>query len=308
MLTCDQYLMPQGLDEALAFLEQHRGACRVVAGATDTLPAVREGRWGDLHVATVIDISGIAELSGAALRGDRLWIGAATPIQRFLDDELLRAQAPVMPYCAVWFADDQLRETATVGGNLVNASPAADATPPLIAMNASVRLLRHAGGKRQERSMKLTEFVTGPARTKLEDGELLVGIECDALAGYGAAFEKVGHRRSLVISTVCIAALVRPDATGERFADVRLAVGAIGPVPERLDDCEAMLQGAPIGGEMIRQAAALAARRVQSRTRREYRGEVVASFVERAVIDALADAGIRIDDATPVKEARHVLS
>lgn len=306
MLTCDQYLVPRELEEALVLLERHRGECRVVAGATDTLPAVREGRWGDIHVPVVVDISGIDELRKVELREGRLWVGAATPIQRFLDLPLLREHAPVMPYCAVWFADDQLREAATLGGNIVNASPAADATPPLIAMNSSVRLARHENGRRCERAMPLADFVTGPARTGLEEGELLLGFECDSLAGYGGAFEKVGHRRSLVISTVCVAALVRPDAERKRFEDVRLAIGAIGPTPSRLDDCEAMLRGKPIDPDMIRRAAALAARRVQSRTRREYRSEVAASFIERAVVEALADAGIRIDDVTPMKETDHV--
>lgn len=308
MLTCDRYLTPQGLDEALALLERYRGACRVVAGATDTLPAVREGRWGDLHVETVIDIGGVVELGGVELRNGRLRIGATTPVQRCLDLPLLREQAPALPHCAVWFADDQLRETATVGGNLVNASPAADLTPPLIAMDADVRLARSVEGRRQERVMKLAEFVTGPASTALEEGELLLGVECDALAGYGGAFEKVGHRRSLVISTVCVAAFVRPDAAGKRIEDVRLAIGAVGPVPERLEDSESMLRGRPVDAVRIREAAGLAAGRIRSRTRQEYRREVLVKLVERATIDALADAGVICNEGAQAQETRHVLS
>ena len=105
----------------------------------------------------------------------------------------------------MWFADDQIRAQATVGGNIVNASPAADATPCFIAHEAEVELAKSAGGKIVRRRMALDRFVTGPNRTALEDGELLVAIECDALPGYGGSFEKVGHRRSLVISLVCLA-------------------------------------------------------------------------------------------------------
>ena len=82
--------------------------------------------------------------------------------------------------------------------------------------------------------MKLEQFVTGPNQTALEDGELLIAIECDAFPGYGGSFEKVGHRRSLVISIVCLATLVKLDAQGRKIEDVRLAIGGIGPVPQRL--------------------------------------------------------------------------
>lgn len=306
MFSCDQYLVPQTLDEALASMGRHRGAYRVVAGATDTLPATRAGRWGDLHVPVVVDISGIDELRRVELQGDRIWIGATTSIQRFLDSPLLREHLPVMPCCAVWFADDQLREAATLGGNIVNASPAADATPPLIAMNATVVLVRRDGGERRTRTMRLENFITGPATTQLQEGELVVGFECDSMAGYGAAFEKVGPRRSLVLSTVCVAALVRPDRDGQRFEDARLAVGAIGPTPARLDDCERALIGEKITRDVIRRAASLASTRVQSRSRRAYRSEVVANFVEQALLDALAHGDIRFDAPTPAVEMSYV--
>src|SRR5262249_21894123 len=150
--------------------------------------------------------------------------GAATPIQRFLDNRDLSRALPAMPRCAVWFADDQIRAQATVGGNIVNASPAADATPCLIAHAAEVELAKRSGGKIMRRRMSLDQFWTGPNRTAFEDGELLVAIECDALQGYGGSFEKVGHRRSLVISLVCLAAVVKLDAHGRLIEDVRLSI------------------------------------------------------------------------------------
>ena len=91
--------------------------------------------------------------------------------------------------------------------------------------------------------MKLDRFVTGPNRTALEEGELLLAIECDALPGYGGSFEKVGHRRSLVISLVCLATLVKLDAEGRQIEDVRLSIAGIGPKPLRLNDVENFLRG-----------------------------------------------------------------
>ena len=295
MLDCDQYLMPATLDEALDLMERHKGRHRVIAGATDLLPATRQGRVGDIHVPVLIDIGGLESLKDVRLVGKRVRIGAATPIARFMDDPVLKEHLPIMLHCAVWFADDQLREAATLGGNLVNASPAADAMPPMIAMNGAVIMERLENGRRDRRALPIEEFVTGPGRTRLREGELVTAVECDSMAGYGGAFEKVGHRRSLVLSTVCLAALVKPDRDGRVFEDVRLALGAVGPVPCRLRDCEATLVGQPISRAVIEAAARLVPDRVQSRTRREYRAEVVANFLTRGVRDALAELGIGQD-------------
>ncbi len=214
MLTCDEYLTPPTLAEAFAALARHRGRCRVVAGCTDTYPWAREGRAGDVDIPVLIDVSKIPELNELRIDDKRVRLGAATAIQRFLDDPRLARALPEMPRCAVWFADDQIRAQATVGGNIVNASPAADATPCLIAHEAEVELAKDDGGKIARRRMKLADFVTGPSRTALEEGELLTAVECDALPGYGGSFEKVGHRRSLVISLVCLATLIKLDAAG----------------------------------------------------------------------------------------------
>src|SRR5581483_6495170 len=135
MLTCDEYLTPASLAEAFAAMANNRGRYRVVAGATDTYPWAREGRAGDVHVPALIDVSKIPELNERTVGDKIVRLGAATAIQRFLDDAALGRAMPCMPRCAIWFADDQIRAQATIGGNIVNASPAADATPCLIAHN-----------------------------------------------------------------------------------------------------------------------------------------------------------------------------
>ncbi len=296
MLYCDEYLMPATLDEAFAMMADHRGRYRIVAGATDTLPWAREGRAGDVHVPTIIDISRLEELAGHRIGGGRADLGANVTFGALLEDPVLRTTLPVMPYVSVWFADDQIRAQATLGGNIVNASPAADGTPALLALNAELILESKDGADRGRRSIALSEFIRGPGRTALNDGELVTRIVCDALPGYGAAFEKVGHRRSLVISTVCVAALVKPDAEGRRFEDLRVAVAGVGPIPARLEETETALIGQPIEGEAIRAASALSADRVKSRTRQDYRRDVLATFIERAVTDALADAHVAVFD------------
>jgi xanthine dehydrogenase FAD-binding subunit len=291
MLICDQYLTPASLDEAFAAMAEHRGRHRIVAGATDTLPWAREGRAGDVEIPVLIDVSKIPELNERRADGKRVRLGAATPIQRFLDDPALGVALPVMPRCAVWFADDQIRESATIGGNIVNASPAGDAIPPLITHDAVVELVSRRGGKIAQRRMPLVQFITGPGKTALQPDELLVAIECDALSGYGGSFEKVGHRRSLVISLVCLAAAVKLDDTGSKFEDVRLAIGGIGPVLSRLTDVEAFLRDGPVSAERLERAAEMPVELVASRTRQAYRREVVRGFMLRGLVDAVRNAG-----------------
>jgi carbon-monoxide dehydrogenase medium subunit/xanthine dehydrogenase FAD-binding subunit len=297
MLTCDHYSSVRSRDEAFDAMAAHSGRFRLVAGATDLLPWAREGRAGDVHVETLIDIAGIPELKErAVMRGGRVRLGAATPFQRFLDDPALVQNLPCMPRCAIWFADDQIRESATLGGNLVNASPAADGVPPMLALNATVELAARRDGAVRRRTLPLAVFVQGPGRTVLADDEILVAVECDALPGYGGAYEKVGHRRSLVISVACVAAAVRVDRTGRHFDDVRLAVGGVGPKPLRLADVEALLRGAPIDAPTIREAAAFPLDLVQSRTRQAYRREVLQGFIARALVQAASAAGADTDD------------
>ncbi len=291
MLICDEYITPSSLADAFAAMTRHRGRYRVVAGCTDTLPWAREGRAGDVEIPVLIDVSRIPELIARRVDDKRVRLGAATPVQRFLDVPELARALPAGPRCAVWFADDQIREQATVGGNIVNASPAADVTPCLIAHDAEVELARSENGAVARRRMSLTDFVQGPGRTALQEGELLTAIECDALPAYGGSFEKVGHRRSLVISVVCLAALVKLDAQGRRVEDARLSIAGIGPKPLRLSEVENFLRGAPLDTGRLEQAAEMPVALVASRTRQEYRRDVVRGFMLRGLVNAAKRAG-----------------
>ena len=298
MLSSDAYLMPTTLAEALSVWNGAPDGSRLVAGATDLLPWAREGRAGDVHVPQFIDVSRVAELDGYTLEAGRLRLGANVVYQAFLEDETLKANLPCMPYCSVWFADDQIRRQATLAGNIVNASPAADGTPPMVALNAEIEMARVENGAIERRRVPVADFVTGPGKTTLAAGEIVTAVICDACPGYGGAFEKVGQRRSLVISTVCAAALVKTSEDAGRFEDVRLALGGVGPVPLRLREIEARLKGEPVSAELIDDVSGMTDGLINSRTRRAYRADVVRGFIRRALINALADG----QKAKPVVE------
>jgi carbon-monoxide dehydrogenase medium subunit/xanthine dehydrogenase FAD-binding subunit len=305
MLTCDSYLSPGSLGDALAAVAASDGRFRFVAGATDLLPWAREGRAGDVHVPLMVDISGVPELKTIEMRDRRVWIGAATPFQRFLDHPDLVRSVPAMPDCAIWFADNQIRESATIGGNIVNASPAGDGIPPLLAANATVELAALRDGNIQRRSMTLQDFIQGPGRIAAEHDEILLGVECDALDGYGGAFEKVGHRRSLVISVVCLSAAVKMDPSGRNFKDVRLAIGGVGPMAKRMTEVEERLNGQPVGADLLREMMLGCDRFVQSRTRQEYRKLVAPGFLARGLAKAIKKAGAHAVACDIAEEVAH---
>ena len=308
MLSCDVYHLPKTLAEALILWQDAPAGSRLVAGATDLLPWAREGRAGDVHVPHLVDVSRVAELDGHAIDGDRVRLGANVVYQAFLEDPALKAHLPCMPYCSIWFADDQIRRQATLAGNIVNASPAADGTPPMVALNAEIEIASLAGGTVARRTLPVDSFVTGPGQTALKTGEIVTAITCDSCLGYGGAFEKVGQRRSLVISTVCAAALVRTSADGQHFADVRLALGGIGPVPVRLSDIERRLVDQPISEEIIADVSQATDGLINSRTRHAYRTDVVQGFIRRALTNAIRDGLKRPSAANPEQQqqASHV--
>jgi carbon-monoxide dehydrogenase medium subunit/xanthine dehydrogenase FAD-binding subunit len=305
MLTCDAYLSPVSLKDALAAVAASDGRFRFVAGATDLLPWAREGRAGDVHVPLMIDIAGVPELKTIEMRGDRIWIGAATPFQRFLDRSDLVAAMPGMPDCAIWFADNQIRESATIGGNIVNASPAGDGIPPLLGANASVELAALRDGQIRRRTMPLSDFIKGPGLTAAKHGEILLGVECDALTDYGGAFEKVGHRRSLVISVVCLSAVVRMDASGHRMEDVRLAVGGVGPTATRMTSLEERLSGQPVNANLFRELMGACDSFIKSRTRQQYRKFVTPGFFARALAKAIKKGGAHGEACAIAEEVAH---
>ena len=289
MLICEDYRMPVTLPDALKLWESAPDGSRIVAGATDVLPWAREGRAGDVRVPMIVDITRVKGLCGWEYKMGRIRLGAAVPLQSFLTDSDLMAHLPFMPYCAVWFADDQIRQQATMVGNIVNASPAADCTPPALAADGLVEIARLRGGDVVKRRVAVKEFVQGPGQVDLGRGEIVSAVDCESLAGYGGSFQKVGHRRSLVISVVCAVAAVRIDRSSRRFEDVRLAIGGIGPVPIRLVEIEKALAGLPVSDDDWTNACELPGDLIASRSRRGYRRSVSAGFVEKAIRDAIAD-------------------
>ena len=241
------YVRPETLPDALEVLAS--GEVRVMAGCTDLYPATdRKTLAGAL-----LDITGIPALRGISARDDGIRIGAATTWT-----DIIRADLPSafdgLKAAAREVGATQIQNRGTIGGNLCNASPAADGVPPLLTLDASVTLASANG----TRHLALAEFITGPRRIDLRAGEMLteVTIPARALAGQGG-FLKLGARSYLVISIAMVA--VRLVAQDGKIADAALSVGACGPVATRLPEVEAALIGQPVGRAGIDHNAVAAA-------------------------------------------------
>lgn len=253
MTTIERYCAPRSLEEAASIL---RGTnVTVLAGGTDVMPQSRAGR---LRLQPVLmNVRRVPELRGIALEGRVVRIGALVTITELLDSALVRERLNLLWQACDHFASDQIRNAATIGGNLCNASPAGDTLVPLLALDARAVLAAKPNGSLKLRRVPLQQFFLAPGRTCREPAEILVAVEVPLPpAGFAGEFYKHGTRPGLDIAAIAIAAGARLD--GGILRDVRVAFGAVAPTPIRAPRTEAALEGrAP--DEATLEAAAQAA-------------------------------------------------
>lgn len=282
MAGSGHYERPATLTRALELLAG--GPARVLAGGTDLYPAT-----GDHSLSgDIVDLTGIADLSRIDAGAAGMRIGACVTWAM-----LARASLPpaldALAQAAREVGGRQIQNAGTIGGNLCNASPAADGVPPLLVLEAIAELTGTDG----TRLVPLAEFLTGPRRTALGPGELLTGIRVPRRAMRGrSVFRKLGARRHLVISIASVA--VRLVEREGRIADVAVAVGACSAVARRLITVEAALRDQPLAGAGARIADDLVAAALSPlddiRASADYRGRAAAELIRRAVAD-LAGVG-----------------
>lgn len=278
-------LMPRTVDEALALLADPGG--RPIAGGTDLIPLMQADK---LRLERAIDLSRLSALRGIRQAGDGLvCIGALTTHAQLEASALLWERATALAQAARSVGGVQTRQRGTVGGNLVHASPAADVTLALLALEAQVTLRSRRG----ERQLPLADFLTGPGQTARRDDELLTEIAF-ALPGpaSGSAFRKLGKRSAMIIAVVGVATvLVLEDGL---IHEARIALGSVAPTVIRAPEAEALLRGQPPGEALFRQAGEIARQEARPiddfRASAEYRRRMVAVLIRRALEEAYARA------------------
>lgn len=280
------YHKPTTLAEALA-LRAATPAAMFVAGGTDLLVQLKK-RTRKTPPA-LISLRSVMEL--AVIETDeagRIRIGAGVPLTDIAQHQQIRERYPALVDSIDVLGSHQIRNVATLGGNLCNASPGADTAPPLLVHDARVEVCSATA----IRELALDSFFTGPGTTALKPDEILTAVVLDPPpAGARAVFLRKS-RIKMDIATVCLAALVA--VAGDTLERVRLAAGAVAPVPLRLTAAEAILQGNRLDEHRLDAASEAAMAQVAPitdlRSTEEYRRHLVGVFVERAVQQAVAEA------------------
>ncbi len=238
MKDIEQYRAPRSLEEAAEILRG--GDVTVLAGGTDVMPQSQAGRLRFQRV--LMNVRHVPEMTGITEQGTTVRIGALVTITELLRSPLVRARLNVLWQACDHFASNQIRNAATVGGNLCNASPAGDTLVPLLALDATAVLVAKPNGTLETRRVPLGAFFTGPGRSARKPNELLAAVEVPLPpAGSVGAFYKHGTRPGLDISTISIAVAARRD--GNVLRNVRIAFGAVAPTPSRAPKAEAALEG-----------------------------------------------------------------
>ncbi len=274
------YQRPNTLADALR-AKADAPTARFIAGGTDVMVRLREGR---LKPPALISLRGVSELSGItppSTDAPHTRVGAAVTVRDLLDDEATCSRYPALAEAARRLGSPQVRNAATVGGNLCNASPCADLAPPLLVYGAHV-VIR---GLDDAREVPLHEFFVQPGETRVGPTEIVSEIVIPTPAATtGACFHKMG-RVAMDIAIASVAVLVEFDGT--RCTRARLAAGSVGPRPMRLHAAEAALEGRELSAETIEAACRAAEAEVSPisdvRGSERYRRRVVAAFTKRGL-------------------------
>ena len=281
-----EYLRPTNLDETLGYLSSYGGKSKVLAGGTDLVLLLQQGIMKPTHI---IDISYVPELSYIREEDGHLRIGAATKMRDIEISTLVRKKIPMLAEASQLVGEIGVRNIATIGGNLVNASPAADSAPPLLVLDASLKV-RKAG---TERTIRLNDFFVHVKKTVLAPDELVTEVKVPIPPPRsGGAFFRLAKRGGNIISIVSAAAFLVMN--GNVCSLARIAMGSVAPTPIRIKNAEKVLEGAEPTEEKIRTAAQNACDEIKPisdiRASAEYRKDTSRVFVRKAIQEALKRA------------------
>jgi len=244
-----EYHEPSTLEEAVTLLHELGGNAKVLAGGTDLLVRMKMKIDKPSDVISIDRVPGLGSI--IPRNGHAVTIGAAVTAADLSRDELINEKFTSLAMAAARLGAPMIRNRATIGGNLVNARPAADLPPPCMVMNAMVKLKSSSG----EREVLVTEFFRGPGETVIEPNELMVSLQIQTPPPWsGGSYIKLGARKTLEISMVNVAALITLQSPDGPIVDCRIALGAVAPTPVRAYAAEELLIGAMPSEELFQRA------------------------------------------------------
>lgn len=279
-----EYLTPKTIEEACSLALKYKEQAKIIAGGTDLLIQMKHKEVLPKYIINVRGILGhdyIIHDEKAGLR-----IGALATIRSIEVSQLIQQKFPILAQAASKLGTWQIRNRATMSGNLVTAATSADTIPALMVLEAKLKLVATGG----ERSIPIENFFTGPGQTVLRPEEILVEIEIPNLSPRtGGVYIKHTVRKALDLAIIGVAALVTVD--GDTLSDVKIALGTAAPTPMRAKRAEGVLKGKKISKELLQEAGQAAvdesSPRDSLRASADYRRKIIKVLVARAIEQAV---------------------
>jgi carbon-monoxide dehydrogenase medium subunit len=284
------YEIPGTVEETLEILARYGGRAQIIAGGTDLIVELQEGKH---TVECLVDVTRIPGLDSIERDGSRIVIGSNVTFRQIKESPLLQQQARVLAEAAATVGALQIQTVATLAGNVASALPAADGCVALVALEAEAQIADGEG-----RSWRpLGELFLGPGKSAVDPArQMITAIRFPALAaGQGSAWERIGRRRALVLPILNCGVTVALDGDGQRLEWARIGLGPVAPMPFRARETEAFLADSPATEDTYAEAGELASREARPRTSllrasKEYRVEVLKVLVRRGLARAVAQA------------------
>lgn len=277
------YQTPKTLQEACQLLKTANGTAKVIAGGTDLVIRLRNEKE---KPSLLIDITQLKELQGIEESDEVLSIGAAVSHSEIAASPLVRQYGAILSEAASQIGSPQIRNLGTIGGNIINASPAADTLPPLLVLDAAGKVVSWEG----QREVPIRQLFRGPYESALKPDEILVRIVFKKLSqDFSSSFLRLARREAMAIARMSLAIVL--EVKDGKIRGLRFAPGAVLPIPERLSEVEEFLEGRPPEEELLKAASHKVSeamiRRSGIRPSTSYKGPVMETLFLRAMRKAL---------------------
>jgi len=283
-----EYLMSTTINDAISLHEKYGEGAKYIAGGTDVMVKIKEGKISPQYLISLRHLQGLDHI---IYEKGELRIGAMVTHSMLERSPIIRKEFPILTDAVENIGSVQIRNVATIGGNIVNAVPSADGAVPLITLGAEVRVI----GPKGERIMGLEDFFIGPGQTSLKSGEILVEFRIPKLLSHtGGAYWKHTRRAAMELPILGVAVLISLDDDMKTCTEARIGLGVVAPTPMRAKNAEAVLKGNKVDDEILKKAGEAAARECKARDsirgKAWYRRDMVELFVQRMAIVAMKRA------------------
>ncbi|NIO05977.1 MAG: xanthine dehydrogenase family protein subunit M [Proteobacteria bacterium] len=271
-----EYLKPKSIDEAISLHQSHGQKAKYIAGGTDVMVKIKEGKISPQYLISLRHLQGLGRI---IYKDGELRIGAMVTHRMLELSPVIRKEFPILTDSTANIGSVQIRNVATIGGNIINAVPSADGAIPLITLGAEVRIR----GPKGERSMALEDIFIGPGQTLLEAGEILLEFIIPKLPPHtGGAYCKHTRRAAMELPILGVAVRISLADDMKTCTEARIGLGVLAPTPMRAQNAESILKGRKLEEKILKRAGEIAAGECKARD--SVRGE---AWYRRAMVEIL---------------------